>query len=130
MCKQGHEPDPSDALLWVVTNCNFWSEKRQNAASNIYKKPKFSAFVEKLQDEAATLEYAKDKWGSKPYGIIRLTYREVVDAGYVAIFEDEDGNAAHVNITPNPGSSFSKGERSQRLCDCSDVVRPWGTPCD
>ena len=126
MCNQGDEPASDDTLLWVVTCEDFWSYNRDNAASQVYKRDKFSAFVESMQDTSKTLEYAVNRWGAKPYGIIRLKYRDVVASGYRAVFQEEHGNKAHVNVYPDPKSNIGKKKRPQLLLDVSEVVRKWG----
>jgi hypothetical protein len=126
VCKQGEEPALGDKLLWVVTNENFWSPARENASSNYYKKPKFSVYLEELQNIKQTLQGAIKEWGNRPYGIIRITYFDIKNAGYIGVIEEENGNLSHVNISPDPDSKLSKNAKAQMLCEMSQVVRPWG----
>ncbi len=126
MCNEGAEPRQYDTLLWVVTSSSFWSTDRSNVSSQKYKKTKFSAFVERLQDENQTLEYAVEKWGNRPYGIVRFTYKDAKDCGYLAHFKLEDGNKAHVDVTHDLSDERSKGMRAQALLHRTTVARPWG----
>ena len=127
---QGDEPNPDDWLLWVVITTDYWCDRRNNASSNVYKKPKFSAFVEKMQDAQATLKFARAKWGEKPYGIIRLKYSDVKECGFKALYEEEFGIKAHVNVFPDPTSNKGKQSRANAMCECSQVVRPFGMSLD
>jgi len=64
--------------------------------------------------------------GPNPYGVIQLEYRDIKNAGYIGRIEEEEGNQSHVSISPDPESKLTKGAKSQKLCDVSRVVRPWG----
>lgn len=135
MCKQGSEPDLNDALIWVIPHESFWSSQRNNANTGYYSRTPFSVYCEKRQDATATLDYAIQKWKPKPYGLIRLIYSDVKAAGYKAVFEEEDGNPFHLNVSldPNPKdeiAELSKRAKTQMLCDASVVVRPWGRPLE
>ncbi len=128
MREQGSEPNPGDCLIWIVTTDNFWNEKENKPASNYYKKPQFSMFLESEFDSTKALEHAKCRWGDKNYGIVSVKYQDLQECGYKAAFQIEDGVAAHVNVSPDPSSTYGKGKKAAMIRERSEVVVQFGKP--
>ena len=128
MCEQGAEPDPGDDLIWIVTTENFWNKIDERPATNYYKKRMFSAFLEEQFSVQSALEHAKKRWGDKPYGIVRVRYRDLLECGYKAVFKKEDGIEAHVNVIPDPDSKIGKGKKAAMIRERSEVAVPFGAP--
>lgn len=131
MREQGTEPYPEDCLIWIIPTANYWNEEENKPASNYYKKPMFSMFLESEFDSAMALDHARGLWGDKSYGVIRVRYQDLLECGYRAVFEVEGGVTAHVNVSPDPSSSFGKGKKAAMIREKSEVVVKFGSSvCD
>lgn len=110
-----------DQLHRFVTHKNHWVADASRPSTALFKNPKFSSFVERLQSAADAVALLNRNFGSQ-CGIVRYSAENARKLEYELRLENEDDNPSHVNVYQN-GNNGDRKRRAMKLRECCEIIR-------